>query len=46
MIHAGVNPVQLAHLMGHEDARITLGRYTHLYDREGSDETIRKAISA
>ena len=45
MIHGGVNPVQLAHVLGHEDARITLARYANLYDRESTDELIRKAMT-
>ena len=36
MIARGIQLVPLAKLMGHEDARITLSRYAHLYDRERS----------
>lgn len=45
MIARGVEPVALAKVMGHEDARITLSRYTHLYDRQRTDDVIREAMS-
>ncbi len=32
--------------MGHEDARITLSRYAHLYDRERTDKAVRQAMAA
>jgi integrase len=44
MIDGGVNPVQLAHVMGHEDARITLASYANLYDQAGTDEVVRTTM--
>jgi hypothetical protein len=32
--------------MGHEDARITLSWYAHLYDRERTDEAVRQAMAS
>jgi integrase len=46
MIARGVQLVPLSKLMGHEDARITLSRYAHLYDRERTDEAVRRAMAA
>src|SRR6266566_2460079 len=45
MISRGVEPVTLASLMGHEDARITLSRYAHVYDKERTDDAVRAAMS-
>ncbi len=45
MIAAGINPVTLAHLLGHTDASLTLNRYATLYDRAGTDEIVRQAMS-
>jgi len=45
MIARGVEPVTLAKVMGHENARITLDRYVHLYDRQRSDDRIRDAMA-
>ena len=35
----------LASLMGHEDARITLSRYAHIYDKRRTDEAVRQAMA-
>jgi integrase len=45
MISRGVEPVTLASLMGHEDARITLSRYAHVYDKRRTDEAVRQAMA-
>jgi integrase len=45
MIARGIEPVALAKLMGHEDARITLARYAHLYDQRRTDDAVREAMS-
>lgn len=45
MISRGIEPVQLASLMGHADARITLSRYAHLYDRQRTDDAVRQAMA-
>ena len=31
--------------MGHEDARITLSRYAHVYDKQRTDDAVRAAMS-
>jgi integrase len=46
MIARGIQLVALSKLMGHEDARITLSRYAHLYDRERTDEAVRNAMAS
>lgn len=46
MIARGIQLVPLSRLMGHEDARITLSRYAHLFDRERTDEAVRKAMAS
>lgn len=45
MIARGIEAVTLASLMGHEDARVTLSRYVHLFDRQKTDDTIREAMA-
>jgi integrase len=45
MIARGIEPVTLAKLMGHEDIRQTLNTYTHLWDRERTDEAVRRAMA-
>ena len=45
MISRGVELVTLASLMGHEDARITLSRYAHVYDNRRTDEAVRQAMA-
>ena len=45
MVARGVEPVTLAKVMGHENARVTLDRYVHLYDRQRSDDRIREAMA-
>ena len=45
MISRGVEPVTLASLMGHEDARITLSRYAHVYDKRRTDDRVRQAMA-
>ena len=44
MIARGIDPVTLSKLMGHANPRVTLDVYSHLYDRERSDEAVRKAM--
>ena len=46
MIARGIQLVPLSKLMGHKDARITLSRYAHLYDRERTDEAVRRAMAS
>jgi integrase len=45
MISRGIEPVALASLMGHEDARITLSRYAHVYDKRRTDDAVREAMA-
>jgi len=33
LINGGLDPVTVASVLGHENANITLGIYSHLYDR-------------
>ena len=44
MIHRGITSTVLAHLMGHESSTITERRYIHLYDRQRTDEQVRRAM--
>lgn len=44
MIARGIDPVTLSKLMGHANPRITLDVYSHLYDRERTDEAVREAM--
>jgi site-specific recombinase XerD len=46
MIANGIEAVTLAQVLGHEDARVTLSVYTHLYDRQRSDDAVRAAMAA
>jgi integrase len=45
MIHRGIEPVRLAKLLGHEDARMTLQRYAHLYEAQRGDDLVREAMA-
>jgi len=45
MIARGIQPVALAKVMGHKNARITLDVYTHLYDQHRTDDLIRAAMA-
>jgi integrase len=44
MIARGVDVVTLSKLMGHANPRITLEVYSHLYDRQRTDEAVREAM--
>jgi len=46
LIGAGLDPVTVATVLGHEDANVTLRVYAHLYDRQRSDDAVRDALSA
>jgi integrase len=46
MIARGIDPVTLAKLMGHANARVTLEVYAGLYDARKSDEAVRAAMEA
>jgi len=45
MISKGIDPVTLAGLLGHEDARVTLARYAREYDRVRTDDKVREAMA-
>ena len=45
MIHRGIEPVRLAALLGHKDARVTLQRYTHVYNARRGDDLVREAMA-
>jgi integrase len=46
MISRGINSTVLAALMGHESRAITERRYIHLFDRRGTNEAVRRAMSS
>jgi integrase len=46
MISRGISSTVLAALMGHETSTITERRYIHLFDRERTDEDVRRAMAA
>jgi integrase len=39
-----VTPVEVAAVVGHTDARLTLSTYSHLWDRSAANESIRAAM--
>jgi integrase len=43
MIDRGISSTVLAALMGHESSTITERRYVHLFDRQRTDEAVRRA---
>ena len=45
LIEAGLSPVVVAKILGHQDASITLRIYAHLFDRQRTDEAVRLALS-
>ncbi len=46
LIGAGLDPVTVANVLGHEDATVTLSVYGHLYNRTRTDEAVRLALAA
>jgi integrase len=44
LIEAGLSPVVVARILGHSDATVTLRVYAHLFDRERTDEAVRRAL--
>jgi integrase len=44
LIRAGLDPVTVADVLGHEDATTTLAVYAHLFDRKRTDEVVREAL--
>jgi integrase len=45
LINAGLDPVTVAAVLGHEDATVTLKIYAHVWDRERTDDDVRKALA-
>jgi integrase len=45
MISRGIDVVTLSGLLGHRNPRVTLEVYSHLYDREKTDEAVRAAMA-
>ena len=46
LINARLDPVTVAAVLGHEDATVTLKVYAHLWDRERTDDDVRKALAS
>lgn len=46
LVRAGLDPVTVASVLGHEDANTTLRVYAHLFDRRKTDEAVRAALTA
>jgi integrase len=44
LIANGLDPVTVANVLGHEDATTTLKVYSHLFDRQKTDERVRAAL--
>jgi integrase len=45
LIRAGLDPVTVASVLGHENANLTLSVYAHLFDRLRTDEAVRQALA-
>jgi integrase len=45
LIGAGLDPVTVASVLGHEDANVTLKVYAHLYNRQKTDDAVRIALA-
>lgn len=45
LIAAGIDPVTVAGILGHEDPHVTLKIYGHLFDRDKRDKAIRAALA-
>jgi integrase len=45
LINARLDPVTVAAVLGHEDATVTLKVYGHLWNRERTDEDVRRALA-
>jgi integrase len=44
LIRAGLDPVTVADVLGHEDPNVTLRVYAHMFDRKRTDKAVRKAL--
>jgi integrase len=45
MISRGIDAVTLSELLGHSNPRVTLEVYSHLYDRQKTDDAVRAAMA-
>lgn len=45
LIRAGLDPVTVASVLGHEDATTTLRIYAHMFDRKRTDKAVRRALA-
>jgi integrase len=45
MIDRGISSTVLARIMGHESSVITERRYIHLFDKQRTDDAVRKAMA-
>jgi integrase len=45
MISRGIDAVTLSGLLGHKNPRVTLEVYSHLYDRQKTDDAVRAAMA-
>ncbi len=45
MISRGIDVVTLSGLLGHRNPRVTLEAYSHMYDRQKTDDVIREAMA-
>jgi integrase len=45
LIAAGLSPVTVAAVLGHEDPTTTMRVYAHLWNRQKTDEAVRTALS-
>jgi integrase len=45
MIDRGISSTVLAKLMGHESSAITERRYIHLFDKQRTDDAVRRAMA-
>jgi len=45
LIAAGLDPVTVATILGHEDVKETLNRYAHLFNRQEKHEAVRRALA-
>jgi integrase len=45
LINAGLDPVAVAGVLGHEDATTTLRVYAHLFDRRRTGDAVREALA-
>jgi hypothetical protein len=45
MISRGIDVLTLSGLLGHRNPGVTLETYSHMYDRQKTDDAIREAMA-